>query len=1444
MHGPVVVQTPQGARARHEKASLETGEESDKTVYEGNPEEQVQDLALRITREASAAEYPSLFDLPPGSDLDPKSQNFNAERWTRAFYQTSVEALDGTEPNTAGLSFQNLNVHGHSALSNYQTTIGNSFHAGMDLVAGLVGRKQPQRVDVLRDLEGVMLSGEMLCVLGPPGSGCSTFLKTLACETYGFTVDKESRLNYQGLAAKDIQTRYQGEAIYVSEVDHHFPRLTAGETLYFAARARCPRKLKSRKHEYAEQIRDVVMAMLGISHTKNTRVGNDFIRGVSGGERKRVSIAEAVLSYSPWQFWDNSTRGLDSANAVEFCRTLRTQAKVFGNTACVAIYQAPQEAYDLFDKVILLYEGRQIFFGKTAEAKAYFEGLGFLCPEQQTTPDFLTSMTSASERTIRPGWQGKPPPRSPDEFAKAWKESSHRQRLCMDIASFQEEFPLGGAVSEKFEVARAGQKSTFQRPGSPYTLSIGGQLALNLWRAWRLLLSDPGMTITMLVTNFFESIIISSIFYNLSPDSSSMDKRNLLIFFAIAMNALGSLLEVLTLYEKRKIVEKHRRYALYHPSVEAVSSMIMDLPYKFVNSILVNVTLYFMTNLRREPGPFFVFFLFTTLAIITLSQALAPSAIILLAVLVYSGFTVPQNYLHDWIGWLRWINPIFYIQESLSLNEFVGRHFPCDGFIPNGPTYDDQGSLSTSRVCSVKGAAPGESFIEGAEHLRVVYGFIDGHLWRNLGIVLGLTLFYTICHLLATELIMSEQSKGEILIFPRNTLKKMKGARPAADEETTHEAPVSHVINGESPRREKVGGIAKQQSTFHWKNICYELNIKGERRTILDHVDGWVKPGTLTALMGVSGAGKTTLLDALACRITMGVVTGDAFVDGKPRTADFQRKTGYATQQDLHLGTATVREALEFSALLRQPDKYSKQEKLDYVNEVIELVDLQDCANAVIGVLGEGLNVEQRKRLTIGIELAARPELLLFLDEPTSGLDSQTSWAICNLMEKLTNNGQAILCTIHQPSASLFQRFDRLLLLARGGRTVYFGEVGRNSATLIDYLQRNGAPPFKDGLNPAEYMLDVIGATARSRSKDVDWPTIWRNSPEYQEVQAELARGIGASVKTPEFAAGLSTQFFLVTKRVLQQYWRTPEYIMSKTVMTAGCALFIGLAQVNAEMTERGLYNQMLFVYFLLVIFGQIIEQTTPMFMTQRTLYEARERHAKTYSWVAFLCGTMTAEIMWNSLMAVFSFLLFYFPLGLYRNAEHTGAVHSRGIAMFLNIWAFFVFSTTFGFLISAGIDTAEVSGGIVNLFFIMMFAFAGVLAGPDELPRFWIFMYRVNPFTYIVEALVATSLADAPVSCIDSELLTFEAPSGQSCDAYLGPYMRQNGGYLAGESSGSCSYCPTAQSNSFLTAHGLYFDNRWRDFGLVWAYCLFNILGAIGMYWLLRVPKGKKVRA
>src|SRR5690606_24728743 len=148
-------------------------------------------------------------------------------------------------------------------------------------------------------------------------------------------------------------------------------------------------------------------------------------------------------------------------------------------------------------------------------------------------------------------------------------------------------------------------------------------------------------------------------------------------------------------------------------------------------------------------------------------------------------------------------------------------------------------------------------------------------------------------------------------------------------------------------------------------------------------------------------------------------------------------------------------------------------------------------------------NVEQRKRTTIGVELVAKPALLLFLDEPTSGLDSQSAWSIVCLLRKLAEHGQAILCTIHQPSAILFEQFDRLLLLRKGGQTVYFGDIGHNSETLVKYFERNGAHKCDTKANPAEYILDCIGAGATAQATK-DWHEVWLNSPEYQNTKKEI----------------------------------------------------------------------------------------------------------------------------------------------------------------------------------------------------------------------------------------------------------------------------------------------------------------------------------------------------
>jgi ATP-binding cassette, subfamily G (WHITE), member 2, PDR len=210
-----------------------------------------------------------------------------------------------------------------------------------------------------------------------------------------------------------------------------------------------------------------------------------------------------------------------------------------------------------------------------------------------------------------------------------------------------------------------------------------------------------------------------------------------------------------------------------------------------------------------------------------------------------------------------------------------------------------------------------------------------------------------------------------------------------------------------------------------------------------------------------------------------------------------------------------------------------------------------------------GLNIEQRKRLTIGVELAAKPDLLLFLDEPTSGLDSQTAWSISTLIRKLSDNGQAILCTIHQPSAVLFQQFDRLLLLTFGGKTVYFGDLGHNSQTMTRYFEKHGASPCGKTENPAEWMLKVIGA-APGAKVDQDWAEVWRNSSEFKSVQEELCRleqeGKSLSTSSHEITRDLSTayaapfhqQLALCIKRAFQQYWRSPSYIYSKLALCGG----------------------------------------------------------------------------------------------------------------------------------------------------------------------------------------------------------------------------------------------------------------------------------------------------
>ncbi|OJI79765.1 hypothetical protein ASPTUDRAFT_131877 [Aspergillus tubingensis CBS 134.48] len=1377
--------------------------------------------------------------LDPTSDpeLDPNSEQFNSQKWTKNLLRITSRDPDRYPRRTAGVSFRNMNVFGYGTAADYQANVANMWLKGFGWFREKLGYGKKVRIDILRNFEGYVHSGELLVVLGRPGSGCSTFLKTIAGETHGLWLDHGTDIQYQGISWDEMHSLFRGEVIYQAETEIHFPQLSVGDTLHFAAHARAPsnRFPGVTREQYATHMRDVVMAMLGLSHTINTRVGNEYIRGV--------------------------TRGLDSSTALEFVRKLRLSTDYTGSTAIVAIYQASQAIYDIFDKVIVLYEGRQIYFGRSGDARQFFIDMGFDCPDRQTTADFLTSLTSPTERMVRKGYE-RLVPRTPDEFAARWRASAERRQLLADIEAFQHEFPLGGEKLKEFNRSRAAEKAKRTRAKSPYTLSYPMQVRLCLRRGFQRLKGDMSMTLAGVIGNSVMALVISSVFYNLGPTTDSFFQRGALIFFAILLNGFASALEILTLWQQRPIVEKHDKYALYHPSAEAISSMIVDLPSKAIVSVVFNLFLYFMSNLRRTPGHFFVFYLFSVTTTLTMSnifrwtgaisrsmaQAMVPSSIFMLILVIYTGFTIPVRNMHPWFRWLNYLDPIAYAFESLMINEFSERRFPCAVYVPSGPGYEN--APISSKICSQNGAVAGQDYIDGDRYLNVSFQYYKSHLWRNYGILLGFLFFSLALYIISSELVRAKPSKGEILVFPRGKIPAFARRIPGVGDVESYPTSEKYAVDGENV--DHTAAIVKQTSIFHWQDVCYDIKVKGKPRRILDHVDGWVKPGTLTALMGVTGAGKTSLLDVLANRVTMGVVTGDMLIDGRMRDDSFQRKTGYVQQQDLHLETTTVREALVFSALLRQPATTPRKEKLAYVEEVIKMLNMEAYAEAIVGVLGEGLNVEQRKRLTIGVEIAAKPDLLLFFDEPTSGLDSQTAWSICSLMRKLADHGQAILCTIHQPSAILMQQFDRLLFLAKGGKTVYFGELGQNMETLIRYFEAKGSVKCPPNANPAEWMLEVIGAAPGSHA-DRDWTEVWNQSPERAQVRLDLAEMKQELLQRPPpprmvgygaFAMPLWAQFVLCLQRMFQQYWRSPSYIYSKAAMCVIPPIFIGFTFWREPNSLQGLQNEMFAIFMLLVIFPNLVQQMMPYFARQRALYEVRERPSKTYSWVAFMLASILVELPWNILMAVPAYFCWYYPIGLYRNAIPTDSVTERGGTMFLLVLIFMVFTSTFSSMVIAGIEQPDTGSNVAQLLFSFCLIFNGVLATPSALPRFWIFMYRVSPFTYLVSSVLSVGIAGNDVECSDIELLHIPPPTGQNCSSYLDTYVRNYQATLLNpEDNTECLVCSISKTDQYLSALSMSYSDRWRNVGILFAFIVFNAIAAVFLYWLVRVPKKKSVK-
>jgi ATP-binding cassette subfamily G (WHITE) protein 2 (SNQ2) len=559
-----------------------------------------------------------------------------------------------------------------------------------------------------------------------------------------------------------------------------------------------------------------------------------------------------------------------------------------------------------------------------------------------------------------------------------------------------------------------------------------------------------------------------------------------------------------------------------------------------------------------------------------------------------------------------------YAFDALTSNEFHNTEMPCAGpnLIPNGPGYGpDVGGQS---CVGVVGAAPGDTSFSGDSYLSGL-SYSHSHVWRNFGILCAWWVFFIAVTIFFTSRWKQVGEGGRKLLIPREKQHKAKHLLQPRDEEAQGS---EKKLDSSSESDNVETDLIRNKSIFTWKNLTYTVKTPDGDRVLLDNVQGYVKPGMLGALMGSSGAGKTTLLDVLAQRKTQGTINGSVFVDGRPIPVSFQRSAGYVEQLDVHEPLATVREALEFSALLRQSRDTPDAEKLTYVDTIIDLLELNALEHTLIGSPGSGLSIEQRKRLTIAVELVAKPSILIFLDEPTSGLDGQAAFNTVRFLRKLSAAGQAILVTIHQPSAQLFAQFDKLLLLAKGGKTVYFGDIGDNADTIKGYLSRNGAPCPPEA-NPAEHMIEVVTGAG---GKDRDWNQIWLESEEHKHLSTEIDTMVSHAAANPtsvnddtnEFAASIWTQTKLVTQRMNVSLYRNTEYVMNKVAMHVLLALLNGFTFWMIGDSLSDLQQNLFTVFNVIFVSPGVIAQLQPLFIDRRDIFEAREKKSKMVSYPSY----------------------------------------------------------------------------------------------------------------------------------------------------------------------------------------------------------------------------------
>ncbi|XP_068663114.1 pleiotropic drug resistance protein 3-like [Aristolochia californica] len=1264
-------------------------------------------------------------------------------------------------------------------------TLWNTFKSFLFGLTRLLGAKdQEAKISIIKSISGIIKPSRMTLLLGPPGCGKTTLLLALAGKL-DQSLKVQGEISYNGYRLDESVP--QKTSAYISQYDLHIPEMTVREIVDFSARcqgvgSRAEIMMEvSRREKQAGIVpeadidtymkatsihglkrnlqTDYILKILGLDICADILVGDAMRRGISGGQKKRLTTGEMIVGPIKALLMDEISTGLDSSTTFQIVAYLQQLVHITDVTALISLLQPAPETYDLFDDILLMAEGKIVYHGPRSCILEFFKNCGFSCPERKAAADFLQEVLSQKDQPQYWCHTDKPYAYvSVDEFSEYFKGSALGQKLHEELSSpFDKSQCHNNAMS---------LKATSLSKWELFKACMARELLLTRRNSFVYIFKSTQMVILASIT--MTVFLRTQLQVNLVHANYYMGS----LFYAIMIIMFDGFPEVSMTISRLPIFFKQRDFYLYPSWAYAIPAFIVKIPISILQALVWTVLTYYVIGYSPEAWRFFRQFLllfavhhmatsmfrFTASVFQTVVASTFGGGVIMFIVFLFGGFILPRTSMPAWLRWGFWVSPMTYCQIGIAVNEFLAPRWQK---ISSGNTTLGLQTLKSRGL-----------------------DFGDHFYWISLGALFGFSILYNIGFIAALAFLQTPGRSDAII--SREKLFHLEGKEEDGDKKHVEKKSTSSSPKtAKNPRSSVKMVFPFQPLTVAFKDVQYyidtpkemkEQGIEQKKLLLLQDITGAFRPGILTALMGVSGAGKTTLMDVLSGRKTNGSIEGVITIGGYPKVQEtFARISGYCEQTDIHSPQITVEESVVFSAWLRLPPEIDKRTKAAFVDEVLETIELDGIKDALVGIPStSGLSIEQRKRLTIAVEFVANPSVI-FMDEPTSGLDARAAAIVMRAVKNEAHTGRTVVCTIHQPSIDIFESFDELFLMKKGGQIIYSGPLGQHSSRVIEYFEKiPGIPKIKDNYNPGAWMLEVTTISMENQL-GIDFAGVYRASSLFKDNGEMVNQLTMPPPRTEElcfptpFPQNGWEQFKACLWKQSLSYWRRPSYNLARLTFLSAASMCLGAVfwkQGKKINTQQDLFNIVGGMFTAIVFVGvNNCSSVLPLIATERSVLY-REKFAGMYSPMVYSFAQVAVELPYAIVLALLFLVITYPTIGYDESVNKI-------------LWYFYITFCTLlyynylGMLLMSMTPNIQVDSILASASYTILNLFSGFLIPQPQIPKWWVWLYWICPTSWTLKGYIASQYWD-----VEKEIPVFgeNKPVATFLNDYFGYHHNQLG--------------------------------------------------------------------